>query len=126
MDPNAVSHLVELRNVAASHAPREDYVVLRVLKQENETSGGLVMPKNSQRKAKAHAVVLSIGPGLFENNERKPVGLKAGDRVVMEPNAPFVPLEPTGTIVMSREAFVIAEIVEPSQERLDAIGALIV
>lgn len=62
--------------------PLADYVVLQQEEAESKTASGLYIPDNAKEKPKI-AKVLAVGPGkVGDDNERIPVSVKAGDRVV--------------------------------------------
>lgn len=62
--------------------PLADYVVLQQELTENKTASGLYIPDSAKEKPKV-AYVVAVGPGkLGDDNERVPVSVKVGDRVV--------------------------------------------
>jgi chaperonin GroES len=62
--------------------PLADYVVLEQVAAESKTASGLYIPENAKEKPKI-ATVLAVGPGkIGDDNERVPVSVKVGDRVV--------------------------------------------
>ena len=62
--------------------PLADYVVLQQEAAENKVSSGLYIPDSAKEKPKI-AKVIAVGPGkIGDDNERIPVSLKVGDRVV--------------------------------------------
>lgn len=62
--------------------PLGDYVVLQQEAAESKTASGLYIPDTAKEKPKV-AKVLAVGPGkIGDDNERVPVSVKVGDRVV--------------------------------------------
>ncbi len=62
--------------------PLSDYVVAEAEAASNNTASGLYLPDNAAEKPKT-AVVKAVGPGkIGDDNERIPVNLKVGDRIV--------------------------------------------
>ena len=62
--------------------PMGDYVVAQVEKAETKTASGLYLPDKAQEKPKT-AKVVAVGPGkVGDDNERIPVSLKVGDRIL--------------------------------------------
>lgn len=62
--------------------PLADYVVLQQDVAESKTASGLYIPDSAKEKPKV-ATVLAVGPGkIGDDNERVPVSVKVGDRVV--------------------------------------------
>lgn len=62
--------------------PLADYVVLQQSTAENKTKSGFYVPESAQEKPKI-ATVLAVGPGkIGDDNERIPVSVTVGDKVV--------------------------------------------
>lgn len=62
--------------------PLADYVVAQAEKAETKTASGLYLPDKAQEKPKT-AKVVAVGPGkVGDDNERVPVSLKIGDRIL--------------------------------------------
>lgn len=62
--------------------PIADYVLLQQEEAQSKTASGLYLPDNAKEKPKI-AKVLAVGEGrVGDDNERIPVSVKVGDRVV--------------------------------------------
>ena len=62
--------------------PLSDYVVAEAEAAETKTKSGLYLPENAAEKPKT-AKVVAVGPGkIGDDNERVPMTLKVGDRIV--------------------------------------------
>ncbi len=62
--------------------PLSDYVVAVAEAAATKTASGLYLPDTAAEKPKT-AKVVAVGPGkVGDDNERIPVSLKAGDRIV--------------------------------------------
>lgn len=62
--------------------PLADYVVAQQEEAEAKTASGLYLPDKAQEKPKI-AKVVAIGPGrVGDDNERIPVEVKVGDRII--------------------------------------------
>lgn len=62
--------------------PLADYVVAVAEEAENKTASGLYIPDSAKEKPKI-AKVIAVGPGkVGDDNERIPVSLKVGDRII--------------------------------------------
>lgn len=62
--------------------PLADYVVAVAEVAATKTASGLYLPDNATEKPKT-AKVVAVGPGkVGDDNERIPVALKVGDRIV--------------------------------------------
>ncbi len=68
--------------MAVKVQPLADYVVAEQEAAETKTASGLYIPDKAQEKPKI-AKVLAVGPGrIGDDNERIPVEVKVGDRIV--------------------------------------------
>ena len=68
--------------MATSISPKADYVVAQAEEVSNKTASGLYLPDNATEKPKT-AKIIAVGPGkVGDDNERIPVDLKVGDRIV--------------------------------------------
>jgi chaperonin GroES len=62
--------------------PLSDYIVAEAEAAATKTASGLYIPGNAAEKPKT-AKVVAVGPGkVGDDNERIPMTLKAGDRIV--------------------------------------------
>ncbi len=62
--------------------PLSDYVVAQAEVASNKTASGLYLPDNATEKPKT-AKVVAVGPGkVGDDNERVPMTVKVGDRIV--------------------------------------------
>ncbi|HYL32294.1 MAG TPA: co-chaperone GroES [Stellaceae bacterium] len=62
--------------------PLHDRVVVRRLKQEEKTAGGIIIPDTAQEKPQEGEVV-AVGPGARDDDGKlHPLEVKAGDRVL--------------------------------------------
>jgi chaperonin GroES len=62
--------------------PLSDYVVAEEEAASTKTASGLYLPENATEKPKI-AKVVAVGPGkVGDDNERIPMTLKVGDRIV--------------------------------------------
>jgi chaperonin GroES len=61
--------------------PLEDRVVVKPGEEEETTVSGIVIPDTAKEKPQEGEVV-AVGPGRFEEGQRIPMDVKAGDRVL--------------------------------------------
>ncbi len=62
--------------------PLHDRVVVRRVKEEEKTAGGIIIPDTAQEKPQ-EGVVVSVGKGAIgDDNERVPMEVKPKDRVI--------------------------------------------
>jgi chaperonin GroES len=61
--------------------PLEDRVVVKPSEEEETTVSGIVIPDTAKEKPQEGEVV-AVGPGRFEDGQRVPMDVKAGDRVL--------------------------------------------
>ncbi|MBS0385313.1 MAG: co-chaperone GroES [Proteobacteria bacterium] len=66
----------------ASFRPLHDRVVVRRVKEEEKTKGGIIIPDTAQEKPQ-EGEVIAVGPGARdEDGERVPLDVKVGDRIL--------------------------------------------
>lgn len=61
--------------------PLGDRVVIKALPLEEKTKSGIIMPDTAKEKPQEGEVV-AVGLGRLEKNERVPLDVKVGDRVI--------------------------------------------
>ena len=61
--------------------PLGDRVVVRRVKEEQKTAGGIIIPDTAKEKPQ-EGEVLAVGPGRFEDGNRVPLDVKVGDKVI--------------------------------------------
>lgn len=82
-------------------SPIADRVVVRKLKPESMSAGGIALPANDDRQ---EAEILAVGPGKrLENGSIDPMPVKVGDRVITSKHG-GIPL-----LVDGKELFVMRE-----------------
>ncbi|HJQ09200.1 MAG TPA: co-chaperone GroES [Candidatus Saccharimonadales bacterium] len=68
--------------------PLNDYVVAEPEAAPTKTASGLYLPEKATEKPKV-ATVVAVGPGrVGDDNERVPMTLKAGDRILYKSYSP--------------------------------------
>ena len=66
----------------ASFRPLHDRVVVKRVKEEEKTKGGIIIPETAQEKPQEGEIV-AIGPGARdEDGERIELDVKVGDRIL--------------------------------------------
>ncbi len=62
--------------------PLNDRVVVKRIEEEEKTAGGIIIPDTAKEKP-IQGEVLAVGSGkLMEDGTRRPLDVKAGDRVL--------------------------------------------
>lgn len=62
--------------------PLDDRVVLEVVDETQQTSGGIYIPDTAREKPQ-QGVILAVGPGkLKDDGSRVPMGVSVGDKVL--------------------------------------------
>jgi chaperonin GroES len=61
--------------------PLEDRVVVKASEGEDVTPSGLVIPDTAKERPQ-EGEVIAVGPGRFEDGNRIPMDVKAGDKVI--------------------------------------------
>lgn len=68
--------------MAVNIHPLADYVVAKPEAAETKTASGLYLPEKAAEKPKI-AEVVAVGPGrIGDDNERVPMTVKVGDRII--------------------------------------------
>jgi chaperonin GroES len=66
---------------AAKVAPLADRVVVKPLEEAEQMRGGLYIPDTAKEKPQQGEIV-AVGPGRFEKDQRVPMDVKVGDKVL--------------------------------------------
>ena len=66
---------------AVAVKPLADRVVVRALEETEQMRGGLYIPDTAKEKPQQGEVV-AVGPGRFEKEQRVPMEVKVGDKVL--------------------------------------------
>ncbi len=61
--------------------PLEDRVVVKASEGEETTASGIVIPDTAKERPQ-EGEVMAAGPGRFEDGQRIPMDVKAGDKVI--------------------------------------------
>ncbi|HLB61501.1 MAG TPA: co-chaperone GroES [Actinomycetota bacterium] len=61
--------------------PLEDRIVVKPLEEEETTVSGIVIPDTAKEKP-VEGEVVAVGPGRFEEGQRVPLDVAAGDKVI--------------------------------------------
>jgi len=61
--------------------PLEDRIVVKPLEEEETTISGIVIPDTAKEKP-VEGEVVAVGPGRFEDGQRVPLDVAAGDKVI--------------------------------------------
>ena len=79
--------------------PLHDRVVVRRVKEEEKTKGGIIIPDTAKEKPQEGEVV-AVGAGAFgDDNERIALDVKVGDRVLFGQDVVVVAAQATGGLV---------------------------
>ena len=61
--------------------PLGDRVVIELVKQEEKTASGIVLPDSAQEKPQ-EARVIAVGSGIIDDGDRIPLEVKEGDQII--------------------------------------------
>src|SRR5881397_340608 len=61
--------------------PLEDRIVVKASEGEETTASGLVIPDTAKERPQ-EGEVIAVGPGRYEEGNRIPMDVKAGDKVI--------------------------------------------
>lgn len=104
-----------------SLVPLLDRVLVQRIKADTKTASGIFLPESSVKELN-EAKVLAVGPGaLDKEGKRLPVGVQAGDRVLI----PTV-RRPPGPLVESGRLFRFLENVRPGSGMRDSVADKVV
>ncbi len=60
-------------------------VLIRILKKEEITKSGIVLPDTVEKEKKSEGEVIAVGPGkLMENGQRAAIEVKPGQKVLVK------------------------------------------
>lgn len=84
--------------------PLHDRVIVRRLKEEEKTKGGIIIP-DSAKEAPAEGEIISVGPGKKdEAGKLWPVDVKKGDKVIFSKYAGTeIKIEGEDLLIMTEE-----------------------
>jgi chaperonin GroES len=71
----------EVDDVSVNIKPLEDRILVKTLEAEQTTASGLVIPDTAKEKPQEGEVV-AVGPGRFNGDERVPLDISVGDKVI--------------------------------------------
>jgi chaperonin GroES len=61
--------------------PLEDRIVVKASEEESTTASGIVIPDTAKERPQ-EGKVIAVGPGRFEEGNRIPMDVNAGDKVI--------------------------------------------
>lgn len=65
--------------------PLGDHVVVKVLKEEEITASGIVLPDTVEKEKKKEGEVIAVGPGkMLDSGNRAPMDVSAGQTVLFK------------------------------------------
>ena len=71
-----------------SYQPLNDYVLVKVIKDDEKTKGGLYKPESNKEQMKGE--VLAVGSGIFTTTGTEiPMKLRVGDNVIVPNNSKY-------------------------------------
>lgn len=69
--------------------PIGDKIILKPLKEENKTKGGIILPDTVEKEKPEKAEVIACGPGrMLESGKRSEMPVKVGDMVIFKKYGP--------------------------------------
>ena len=79
--PTGTTGITSTTGITGKVAPLADRVVVRALEESEQMRGGLYIPDTAKEKPQQGEVV-AVGPGRFEKDQRVPMEVKVGDKVL--------------------------------------------
>jgi chaperonin GroES len=96
--------------VALKIEPLGDRVVIRPMKEEEKTKGGIILPDTAKEKPQ-RGTVEAVGPGKVDDKgNRIPMELKKGDKVIYQKYTGTEIKENEEDYLILRESDIIAKI----------------
>lgn len=90
--------------MSANIIPLADYVIAEAEEAPTKTASGLYLPGGAAEKPKI-ATVLAVGPGRYgDDNERLPMEVKVGDRILYSYNTTEVKVEGKSYLIVKEDA----------------------
>ncbi len=90
--------------------PLQDRVIVRRVKEEEKTKGGLFIPDTAKEKP-VEAIVLAVGNGVFLEDGKtvRKLDVKAGDRSASSASTPAarVKIDGEDALILRREADIL-------------------
>lgn len=84
--------------------PLADYVVAQAEEVQNKTAGGLFVPGGATEKPKV-AIVVAAGPGrVGDDNERVPMAVKVGDRILYSYSTTDVKIDGKAYLIIKEDS----------------------
>lgn len=84
--------------------PLADYVVAEAEEAQTKTASGLYLPNGAAEKPKL-AKVLAVGPGrVGDDNERIPIGVEVGDRILYSYSTSEVKVDGKGYLLIKEDS----------------------
>ena len=65
----------------ANIRPLHDRVIVKRVKEEEKTKGGIIIPDTAKEKPQ-EGVVVAVGTGRYDKGQHVPMSVKEGDRVL--------------------------------------------
>ncbi|MCK9393696.1 co-chaperone GroES [bacterium] len=63
--------------------PLSDNIVVELIKEEEKTKSGILLPQNSEREKSNHGLVIEVGPGKMTSSGKLiPMEVKKGDKII--------------------------------------------
>jgi chaperonin GroES len=80
--PHLTANSIQKERLVPNFRPLGDRVLVKRVKEEEKTKGGIIIPETAQEKPQEGEVV-AVGPGARdEDGERIAMDVKAGDRIL--------------------------------------------
>ena len=96
--------------MALKIAPLSDRVVVKPLKEEDKTKGGIILPDTAKEKPQ-RGVVEAVGPGKMDDSgKRIPMDIKKGDKVIYQKYTGTEIKENDKEYLILRESDILAKI----------------
>jgi chaperonin GroES len=69
--------------------PIADYILIEPISEKEKTETGIIIPETADREKPEQGLVVAVGPGkMLDSGERRPMGIKKGEKVIFSKYGP--------------------------------------
>ena len=79
--PATVKKILLKRSTIMTVTPLNDRLLVKRIDEEQKSAGGIIIPDSAKEKP-LEGKVVAVGPGKWEEGERRPLDVAAGDRIL--------------------------------------------
>ncbi len=89
--------------------PTADYVLIEPTSEKEKTDSGIILPETADQERPEQGKVVAVGPGkVLDSGDRRPMGIKAGQKVIFSKYGPTEISADGKEYLMAREDDIMA------------------